>query len=170
MFGATIIYDTLCANNAILKGDEGRIIVNRNMTSTGEMFQMIHLQNDKKGVTEHEFNTDEQEFDRDYDKYAMLNVVMSEEYNHLNQIPVKNCASWNSKKEHTDPKLVLSMVTHALSSFNAPNARAIVTLVSEMEPGHDNAAIWEVSINQGQIYVNELSSVILNRSEIDNKH
>lgn len=165
LFGDALIYDTICENNTILTNQEDRTIMHRNITGEGETLQLIHLKNENYGDTAPEFNNDERKYERDLDRSETLNVMV-EEYDHLNEILIKNCTSWKITNEHADPKLVITMITYALSRLNVPDARVIVGLVSQKKRHYDTAAIWELSINHGQIYVNELSAALLNKSKL----
>ena len=159
IFEAVLPFDIFCENyNEMLTDHEDKINTNLNFTSTEQSLQMLHLKNDKQDVAPPEFETADREYDRDFSRIAMLNEVMSGE----NQIPVRNCTSWNLQQGQADPNLVISMVTRALSRLNVPNTKVIVAMVSQMEPQYDTAAIWEVSINEGETFVNKLSSVMLN--------
>lgn len=159
--GSAILNDTPCDDRnskLIWKKDAFR-----NLADKGEKAQQLYLRtNDNDGIqgTALEFDNDEREYERDFDRYAMLNEVVSEECDHLNKIPIKSCASWHVDKEHADSNHILSIVTRALNVLEVTTTKTIVAIVSQKEQ-YQMAAVWEVSVNQGQTYVNKLSSAIL---------
>lgn len=163
VLGTAILYDTNCDqnNSKAMQLEEDRIITNRNISSNGETFQLLYLRkNDKSAPI---FDNDEREFDRDFDRYAMLNKVVSEEYDRMNQIPINNCVAWNVNKHVAEPTYILSTVTEALTRSEVRNVKTIVAIVNAKDASPGFASIYEVSINEGQIYVNKLSSAMLNK-------
>lgn len=161
--GTEVLYETLCDNNnTVLLTQEDKIITNRNLIRGGGMLQLASLRSGNNKISEaDEFDSDEREFDRDFDRYSPLNEVMSEESGNMNKLPINSCGSWNLSKEIADPNVIISMVIEAFNRLDVTNARTIVALVTRTKFQYESAEIWEVSINEGQTYVNKLSSAIL---------
>lgn len=172
LLGSAILYDTLCDNynETNLMVEEDKIITNRNISSMGETFQLLYLRKNNKENTVPEYNNDEREYNRDFDRYTVLNEVMPEDYDVLNEIPITKCASWTIRKDFADPSFIVSTITHALSKLEVTNVKTIVAMVNKKRYLTDAASIFEVSMNEGQIYVNKLSTATLDRTLYKIKH
>lgn len=162
---SAILYDTMCDKNNVteLLPTEDKIITHRNITNRGDMFQMLYRKFDNSGIP---FDYDENRgYDRNFERLDILNEVISEEYNNLDQIPINNCVSYAVHQNLANPTSVLSTVTEAISKIDVTNVKTLVAIVNNEKSGNNVATIWELSINEGQLTVNKLSSAVLSNEK-----
>lgn len=147
ILGYTVMFDSLCDDNQTeINSEENQI--DTNVISGNDNRRQNNFKNNIY-YGDYEY----QDLDEDH-------LTVSEKYNRVQELPIHDCVSYSVRDNFT-VSLALASVTQTLGKLDLQNVKTIVAVVTKNNTFNDIASMWGVSVNEGQIYVNKLSSVML---------
>lgn len=160
----SLLYDIGCGStNASGLYSVEEIITDKNVSHGEETFQTQYFRKN-----EHKYKDLINYVDNDYDSISLKSREYSDYsgYAHMKQLMVHHCISLIMNKEYFDINSAVLTATETLKLINLPHQKVIVASMDiEGSLLNGNTEIWEVSLNEHKVYINNIFSGIVEKIE-----